>query len=156
MLPLLGWAAVAVTSAIVATVLSDSSNTESHDVSNRKEKEDEALDTALSERNQKITKDIRQYKKKQRIRFSDKYGVDIEFVPDSSLDKSDYQSFFGVASVAALSGGFLDAKHSQCKIRIKQSNNASCLNLIKSLEENNQKLMQLIAQLEESKNESVV
>lgn len=127
MIPLLGWAAMAVTSAVIAAVVSsDDDSTTSVTSSDRKEREREVKEEAFNTRNKGIKRDITQYKKRQIMRFSDKYGIDIEFI----------------------SGKY--------KIIIKQSNNELDINPIEALEEENKNLAQLIATLEEIKNESVL
>jgi len=80
-LPLLGWAAVAVGSVVVGAVVSSSSSSSSSSstVSDRDEREEEALEEAKKTRNKKIIQDIKRYKKRQINRFKEKYDLDIQF-----------------------------------------------------------------------------
>jgi len=155
MLPLLGWAAVAVGTAVIAAVASSSSTSSSSSsstVSDRKKREDEAHEEAIEERNKEIKKDIKQYKKRQVKRFADNHGMDITFISKKDI----VGGALGLNNaIALMNATTLGARAGKYKIKILIPDDTEVdSNPIESLEKENDELTQLIEMLGELKNES--
>jgi len=78
-----GWAVGgAITVATIIVASSDDDDYESSTYSNRNEKESEAKEEARAEKNEKICKEINDYKGKRIKHIKQKYQVGIEFIHD--------------------------------------------------------------------------